>query len=136
MEEAHILELLKRADQAKQNAYAPYSGFRVGAAVMTKSGRIYSGCNVENASYGATVCAERVALFKAISEGERDFLAIAITSDGKEPAYPCGICRQVLCEFNPEMEVIVSGKDFGYDKRYKAMELFPHAFTGKDMDEG
>ena len=83
MEEAHILELLKRADQAKQNAYAPYSGFRVGAAVMTKSGRIYSGCNVENASYGATVCAERVALFKAISEGERDFLAIAITSDGK-----------------------------------------------------
>ena len=134
MDQARTLELLKKADQAKQNAYVPYSNFRVGAILVVKDGKEYSGVNVENASFGATICAERTALAKALSEGEREFSAIVITGDSETLAYPCGICRQVLCEFNPEMEVIVSGKNIGYYKRYKAIELLPHAFTKKDMD--
>ena len=89
-------ELLKRAQEAKEGAYAPYSRFRVGAVLLGKSGRVYTGANVENASYSVTCCAERVALFKAVSEGEREFDAIAVTSDSDSLTWPCGVCRQAL----------------------------------------
>jgi cytidine deaminase len=100
-------ELIQVAFEARQKAYAPYSEFRVGAALLGKSGRIYSGCNVENASYGATICAERTAAVKAVSEGETIFQALVVASDGKEPAAPCGICRQFLAEFGLDLLLIL-----------------------------
>ena len=111
MEKREQIELLRHALEARQNAYAPYSHYTVGAAVLTDSGRIYTGCNVENASYGLTCCAERNAIFKAVGSGERKLLAVAVTGpEGGEMAMPCGACRQVLAEFAaaPEMPVIVS----------------------------
>lgn len=120
-------KLYEIALMAKENAYAPYSGFKVGAAALTDEGIVYTGCNVENSSYGAAICAERTAIIKAISEGKRNIVKIAIASDSKEYTYPCGICRQVISEFMPEGEVIV-GSDKGINI-YKASELFPHAFT-------
>jgi cytidine deaminase len=98
--------LVEAARRARELAYAPYSGYRVGAAVLADDGSVYTGCNVENASYPASICAERVAITKAISEGQRDFLAIAvITNSG---GFPCGICRQVMFEFGPEMLVLTA----------------------------
>jgi cytidine deaminase len=97
--------LVEAARRARDLAYAPYSGYRVGAAVLAGDGRVYTGCNIENAAYPASICAERVAIGKAISEGQRDLLAIAvITGSG---GFPCGICRQVMFEFNPEMQVFI-----------------------------
>ena len=97
------LELMREAEQARKRSYAPYSGFCVGAALLGTSGKIYTGCNIENAAFSPTVCAERVALFKAVSEGERAFAAIAVTGGkaGEDPSFcaPCGVCRQVLAEF-------------------------------------
>ena len=96
------IELLRLAEDARQHSYAPYSGFRVGAALLTKSGKVYTGCNIECASLGGTNCAERTAIFKAISEGDKDIYKIAIASDNSEnneQTYPCGICRQVIIEF-------------------------------------
>ena len=98
-------ELYEIADAAKENAYAPFSEFRVGAALLTGAGRVYTGVNVENSSYGGTICAERTAFVKAVSEGERDFRAIAIAASEGE-ALPCGICRQFMYEFEPELDVI------------------------------
>ena len=92
-------ELIKAAMEAKEHAYAPYSHFRVGAALLTKSGKVYQGCNIENAGYSPTNCAERTAFFKAVYEGEREFAAIAINGDGDDYLYPCGVCRQVMAEF-------------------------------------
>ncbi len=92
-------ELIKAAKKARLKAYAPYSDWQVGAALKSKEGKIYSGCNIENASYGLSMCAERVALFKAVSEGVTDFEALVLVSDREEPAAPCGACRQVLAEF-------------------------------------
>ena len=92
-------ELIVQAAAAKESAYAPYSNFRVGAALLAKSGRIYTGCNIENVSFSATNCAERTAIFKAVSEGEREFEAIVINGDNHDYLAPCGICRQVLAEF-------------------------------------
>ncbi|HHX96641.1 MAG TPA: cytidine deaminase [Clostridia bacterium] len=92
-------ELIKAAKKARLRAYAPYSDWQVGAALKSKEGKIYSGCNIENASYGLSMCAERVALFKAVSEGVTDFEALVLVSDREEPAAPCGACRQVLAEF-------------------------------------
>ncbi len=126
-------ELLNEAKAAKEGAYAPYSHFRVGAALLGKSGTVYTGANVENASFGATCCAERVALFKAVTSGERAFSAIAVTSDSNELTYPCGICRQALYEFEPNMQVISSSKDLEYEKQTLG-ELLPHAFSGKEME--
>ena len=92
-------ELIKAAMEAKEHAYVPYSHFRVGAALLTKSGKVYQGCNIENAGYSPTNCAERTAFFKAVYEGEREFAAIAINGDGDDYLYPCGVCRQVMAEF-------------------------------------
>lgn len=101
--------LLARAAAASKKAYAPYSRFFVGAALLTANGKTYTGCNIENASYGLSVCAERVALWKAVSEGERQFLALALVSAGGQMILPCGACRQALAEFNPELELLLSG---------------------------
>ncbi len=118
-------ELYKVASEIRKNAYAPYSSFQVGAALLAESGRIYTGVNVENASYGATICAERNAISKAITEGERSFEAIAISAS-KNPAFPCGICRQVLAEFAPDIEIVVrNGKEL---EAYSLGELLPYSF--------
>ena len=100
--------VLTSAIAARQAAYAPYSGFKVGAALLGKSGRIYQGCNVENVAYGSSICAERTALVKAVSQGEREFVAIAIVADTKDPVAPCGACRQVLAEFAPHLKVVMA----------------------------
>jgi len=123
------IELIKAAIDATANAYAPYSNFKVGAALLTESGEVFQGCNIENSTYGATICAERTAMAKAVSEGHRAFQAIAVVSvsNGNEPTYPCGICRQFLYEFMPEAEVIVSDLEFNY-KVYTVSELLPHGF--------
>lgn len=118
-------ELIGIAQETKKNAYAPYSKFRVGAALLVKSGRVYTGVNVENASFGATNCAERTAVFKAVSEGENEICAIAVASDSEEFIHPCGICRQVLSEFGKgSMKVICSNKDGEY-RVYTLDELLP-----------
>ena len=127
-------ELVAKAISAMNNAYVKYSKFKVGAALLTKSGKIYTGCNIENSSYSATICAERVAFTKAISEGARDFLAIAIVNSSSEFAYPCGICRQFMSEFGIDLKVIISnGKE---TKEHSLKELLPYAFTEfMPMDE-
>lgn len=119
--------LIKKAIEAKQYAYVPYSNFQVGAAVMTKSGKIYTGCNIENGSYGATNCAERTALFKAVSEGEREFSAIAIVSSTNDFTPPCGICRQVIAELMPEGKIILAN-DKGDEQVYTVDDILPHRF--------
>lgn len=125
--------LIHAAMEARKKAYAPYSDFLVGAALLTESGKVYSGCNIENASYGATNCAERTAVFGAVAEGERHFNAIAIVGGMKDRemtyAFPCGICRQVLREFcEPEqMWVIVAKSETDY-KKMKLSELLPESF--------
>ncbi|MDQ7798320.1 MAG: cytidine deaminase [Candidatus Edwardsbacteria bacterium] len=123
--------LIEAAKKVRQKAYAPYSGFKVGAALLGKSGRIYTGCNVENASYGLACCAERNAVFKALSEGEKDFLAIAIASSSNEPTAPCGACRQVLNEFAPDISVIMPGKKGTVKTTLK--KLLPFAFGPKSL---
>lgn len=124
--------LLEIAGETKENAYAPYSGFQVGAALLSSDGKIYRGCNVENVSFGATNCAERTALFSAIAEGHRNFTAIAISA-GDDIIFPCGICRQVLAEFSPELCVICAKKD-GYEV-FSLSELLPHSFDNFDSKE-
>ena len=104
-----LQDLVHAAQQVRQAAYAPYSRCRVGAAVRTRSGRIYVGCNVENASFGLSVCAERVAVFNAVAGGDRDIVEIAIAADADPPARPCGACRQVLFEFAPTAKIIMGG---------------------------
>ena len=122
-------DLLKLAKEAMTNSYSPFSKFRVGAALRTKDGKIFTGCNVENASYGLTVCAERTAVFKAVSEGYTEFEEIMIvTSNPDNPTSPCGACRQVLAEFNKELPVHLEGK-----VTYNLKELLPYAFSGKDF---
>ena len=122
--------LVQQAIQARENAYAPYSQFRVGAALLAKGGKIYQGCNVENAAYGETVCAERVALYKAVSEGERQFSAIAIVGGKDELVFcpPCGACRQVLSQFcSPEFCIITfDGKS---TDEHTLGSLLPYTFT-------
>lgn len=117
-------KLVSESIKAQGNAYAPYSNLKVGAALLTKSGKIYTGCNVENKSFGATICAERSAVSKAISEGETDFSVIAITSSANGIIAPCGICRQVLNEFSPDMIIVLSDAE-GIFKMFTAAELLP-----------
>lgn len=126
-------KLLEMAEEAKEKAYVPYSNFKVGAALLTKSQKIYTGCNVEVASYGATNCAERTAIFKAVSEGEREFEAIAIASSNEDETFPCGICRQVIVEFGKDIKIILGNSKKGVVKVYDINELLPHSFTKDDM---
>ncbi len=127
-------ELIDVAKKARKNAYAPYSKFKVGAALLTKSGKVFTGCNVENSSFGASMCAERVAVFKAVSEGEREFEAIAVVTDTDDPAMPCGMCRQVLSEFSMDIEVYAANLD-GKVKTTTLRELLPYAFTKEDLND-
>lgn len=128
--DAVVKELIQAAEKAKTNAYAPYSSFKVGAALLTAGGKIYSGCNVENASYGLTCCAERVALFKAVSEGEKDFIALALVSDSEDYCAPCGACRQVMAEFELQMPIYM-GNNSGLYRVQTVSELLPNNFSLK-----
>lgn len=121
-------ELVKAALEEKNKAYAPYSGFKVGAVLITDAGNMYTGVNIENVSYGATNCAERTAIFKAISCGERKIKTIAIASDSKDYIFPCGICRQVLVEFGFEDTEIICSKNTGEFNVYTLKQLIPYAF--------
>ncbi len=120
-------ELIKIANEAKEMAYSPFSNFKVGAALLGKSGKVYTGCNVENSTYGATNCAERTAIFKAVSEGEREFTKIAIMSSSGDFTSPCGICRQVIFEFMEDGEIIL-GNEAGEEKVYTVREMLPEGF--------
>jgi cytidine deaminase len=122
--------LLEAAGAARQHAYAAFSNFRVGAALETSDGKILTGCNVENATYGLTICAERVAVFKAISEGYRSFTRVAVVADTAEPTPPCGACRQILWEFGGDLEVIL-GNLSGEKARYRLKDLLPHPFDAR-----
>ncbi len=134
MHEFEIKKMLRMAAEAMEKAYAPYSDFRVGACLKASSGAYYLGCNIENAAYTPTVCAERSAMFKAIYEGERQFEGIAIISDSLNYTSPCGVCRQVLAEFcDPDMPVICADRDGNY-KMLELCELIPMAFTKEDME--
>jgi cytidine deaminase len=122
-------ELIEAAESARENAYAPYSGFKVGAAILAQSASVFTGTNVENASLGLTMCAERAAVAAGVSAGERTFVSLAISTEGSEPAVPCGACRQVLAEFNPSIEIVsttVSGKR----ENFRLNELLPRANQG------
>ena len=129
--------LMAFANEARKNSYAPYSGFRVGAALLSESGKVYLGCNVENASFGATCCAERTALFTAVAAGERSFTALALVGgkadEGDSGVFPCGICRQALAEFcPPDMPIAVKDGD-GFTL-YQLSDVLPMAFTPKSLE--
>ena len=125
-------QLAKKAVEAKKNALPTYSKFHVGAALLTEEGKIYSGCNIESSSYSLTICAERTAIFKAISEGERKFKAIAVAGDTDDFISPCGACRQVISDLCGDIDVIlVNGK--GEYKINKTSELLPYAFSDDDL---
>lgn len=129
MSNIYMKQKLKQAAiDALEYAYAPYSKFKVGAALITASGKIFTGCNVEVSSFGLTICAERVAIFKAISEGERDFTSIAIVAETEAYCPPCGACRQVIADFSPKMEIILINKN-GQIKTTSIQELLPEAFS-------
>ncbi len=123
-------DLIAKAMEARKKAHAPYSRFAVGAALLARSGRVYTGCNVENASYGLSICAERAAVFKAVSEDERDFEAIAVVTD--KGVTPCGACRQVLMEFGEDILVIAADETGGY-RVFGLQELLPEAFNSEDL---
>lgn len=122
-----IKSLIEKALVAQKNSYSPYSKFAVGACLLTKSGKIYCGTNIENASYPVGICAERVAMSKAISDGERDFDTIVITCDHDTYPYPCGMCRQFLSEFGKDLKVVVA-KNINDYKVFKLDELLPNGF--------
>ena len=122
-------QLVEAATAARRSAYAPYSQFSVGAALITKAGKIYTGCNIENVSLGLTICAERSALATAIAQGSKDFDAIAVVTSGQTPAVPCGACRQVLAEFNPNIKIIAATVD-GKVQEFDLAELLPFPAQG------
>ena len=127
-------ELIKAAMEAKEHAYVPYSHFRVGAALLTKSGKVYQGCNIENAGYSPTNCAERTAFFKAVYEGEREFAAIAINGDGDDYLYPCGVCRQVMMEFcDPDTFQIILATSKDQYEIFTLKELLPLGFGPNNL---
>lgn len=127
--------LVQKAYEGRKNAYIPYSHFPVGAAVLAEDNKIYTGCNIENASYGATNCAERTAIFKAISEGNRTIKAIAIVGVENDYTYPCGICRQVIAEFATAETKIILGKSPTEYMVKTLAEILPGAFTKKDLQK-
>jgi cytidine deaminase len=125
-------QLAKRAQAARKHSFSPYSQFRVGAAIITKSGKVYTGCNIENSSFGLTICAERTAIFKAVSEGEREFTAIAIATDETRFISPCGACRQVIMDLAGDVDCILTDKA-GAIKVLRMSDLLPHPFTSEDL---
>lgn len=127
--------LANLAKAARKFSHAPYSRFRVGAAVLTKKGKVYTGCNIENSSYGLTVCAERTALFKAVSEGEKHFAALAISTDVDEFIPPCGACRQVIMDLAGNIDIVLAKRN-GRHKIIKMSEMLPHPFTARDLKKG
>lgn len=128
-------KVVAAATRARKRAHAPYSNFLVGAALEDSRGRIHTGCNVENATYGLTLCAERVAVFKAISEGVREFRRIAVVADTARLTPPCGACRQILWEFCGDIEIILANLD-GSEKTVRLKKLFPHAFDRSLLTDG
>lgn len=119
-------DLIQAASGARKSAYAPYSGFAVGAALLTRSGKIFTGCNVENVSLGLTICAERSAVAAAIASGEREFASLAVVTHFGEPVFPCGACRQVLAEFNSNLEIVASTVD-GRSETMLLSDLLPRS---------
>ena len=140
IEEIPVKELISSAIEARKKAYVPYSGYMVGAAVLTNELRIYTGCNIENASYTPTICAERTAISKAVSEGRRRFLAIAVVGSPNgdvitQYAYPCGVCRQVMREFaDPEQFVVIVARSEEDYKLYRLKELLPESFVPENLN--
>jgi len=126
-------KLIAEAKRARERAYAPYSNFKVGAAVLTADGKVFSGCNVENSSYGLSICAERAAIFNAVSEGYKKFTKIAVVTDTKPPSSPCGACRQVIFEFGDDIEVIMANLK-GEVKINRIDELLKDGFRYKTKD--
>lgn len=132
--QAQTEELLRVAKEARDRSYSPYSHYSVGAALLAQDGRIYQGCNIENASFTPTICAERTAFFKAIYDGVRNFSAIAVIGSGVLPAYPCGVCRQVMAEFCDGDFVIVTSNADGSEIVTETLEdMLPHRFGPKDL---
>jgi cytidine deaminase len=127
-----VSDLVARAREAMRNAYAPYSQFRVGAAIEATDGRVFAGCNVESASYGLTICAERMALGAAVASGARAFTRVAVTTEVEPPAAPCGACRQLLAEFGLNLEVVAAGPST--ERRWTLAALLPDAFTKESLD--
>ena len=127
--------LIDTALEAREKAYVPYSNFKVGAAVLTEDGTVYGGCNIENASFGATNCAERTAIFKAVSDGHKSIKAVAVVGDPTTHTYPCGICRQVISEFaDSSIPVILIKNKQEYIVK-TLQDILPGAFTKKDLDK-
>ncbi len=124
-------DLVKMAYEATEHCYVPYSNFKVGAALLTEDGKVFTGCNIECASYGGTNCAERTAVFKAVSEGYKKYKAIAVVGGSHEYTYPCGICRQVLNEFAPDIDVILD--NHGQLKVINLRELLPYSFGPESL---
>lgn len=125
-------DLVRQAIEARERAYVPYSSFPVGASLLTRSGKIFTGCNVENVSYGLTVCAERVAIWKAVSEGETEFVALAVATN--IGGSPCGACRQVMAEFAPDMPVLIADLS-GLTTATSVAELLPQAFRPEHLQQ-
>jgi cytidine deaminase len=128
-----IIDLTRRAREVSAHAYAPYSNFPVGAAVLTPEGQIYAGANVENASYGLSICAERSAIFQAVADGAKSIRAIAVYTPTAKATPPCGACRQVMTEFGPDMLVICCCDDVNAQQRYTLADLLPLAFGSKHL---
>ncbi|MEW6512094.1 MAG: cytidine deaminase [Bacteroidota bacterium] len=124
--------LARKAVQARNHSFSPYSHFRVGAALLTKRGKVYTGCNIESSSYGLTICAERTALFKAVSEGERTFTAIAVATDEDGFTPPCGACRQVIMDLAGDIDFIMVHRN-GTVRTVRMSELYPHPFGAKNI---
>jgi len=131
---SRLSEVIEQAKLARKRAYSPYSKVKIGAAVLTSRNKIFSGCNIENASYGLSCCAERNAIFKAVTEGSRDILAIAVVGKSEEFTSPCGACRQVMVEFNPKMKVLRRGLD-GFSADTTAAELLPKQFNPPELSK-
>ncbi|RKP13242.1 cytidine deaminase [Piptocephalis cylindrospora] len=130
--ETHKADMIQASLKARESSYSPYSKFRVGAALLTQDKKIYTGCNIENASFGAAICAERTAFVKAVSEGHREFIGIAVATDRADASSPCGICRQFMREFGPHLAVLLVNPD-GQATPTSLAELFPMAFSPDDL---